>query len=241
MTTVTDVEINTRNELTTGLYRAVSLGAALGPLLFTSAWIVLGVLQPAVRTEYGLIGGIRGAITNPISALGVGPHAREFNLAFILCGLLMACGAFAVRERISSIGNTTIPRSFAILLSLSPLGLILAGLFTLQNSLAMHNVAAILVFVAPVVTFPLCAAQIRRIPGQRGVSNALFLAGPLTLAFLVLFLVTFQLPAIIAGTGIAGLTERLLLAEIHIWYIALGWRAFRAHYPASPKEDRRHP
>src|SRR5579862_8413845 len=76
-----------RNELfsRSGLMfsRAASLGAIAGPALFLTAWIVLGVLQPVTRTDYGLMGGIAGAVTNPISALGVGPNAGLFNCAFV--------------------------------------------------------------------------------------------------------------------------------------------------------------
>ena len=56
----------------------------------------------------------------------------------------------------------------------------------------------------------------------------LLVAGPLTLVLLVSFVATFHLSAVVAGTGVAGLTERLLVLEIHAWYAALGWLAFRA-------------
>jgi hypothetical protein len=55
--------------------RWLALGAVAGPVLFELAWIVLGVLQPATMTPYGVLGGLSGAISNPISGLGVGPNA----------------------------------------------------------------------------------------------------------------------------------------------------------------------
>lgn len=215
-------------ESSPGFYRSLTLGAVLGPVLFTIAWIVLGVLEPTVQTQYGLIGGVSGAITNPISALGVGPNARVFNVAFVACGLLTALGVLGVQRSVSARNRKATGRSFGLLLALSPLGLALAGVFTLASSLAMHNVAAIFVFVAPVIVFPLAAAQLRCFRDWRGIGITLFIAGPLTLILLVVFLLTFRLPAIVAGTGIAGLTERLLLAEIHVWYIAIGWHSFRS-------------
>jgi hypothetical protein len=30
-------------------------------------------------------------------------------------------------------------------------------------------------------------------------------------------------------TGVAGLTERILVVELQFWYVALGWLAFRRH------------
>src|SRR5262245_35673132 len=59
--------------------RRLALGAAVGPVLFTLAWIVLGLLQPTTVTPYGVAGGVSGAISQPISGLGVGPHAAPFN------------------------------------------------------------------------------------------------------------------------------------------------------------------
>ena len=59
--------------------RWLTLGTAVGPALFALAWIVLGVMQPAVRTPYGVLGGISGAISNPISGLGVGTHVRALQ------------------------------------------------------------------------------------------------------------------------------------------------------------------
>ncbi len=229
MTTSTIMQMNMEPARSRpGNWRYLSLGATLGPVLFAAAWVVLGVLQPTVATEYGLIGGVSGAVTNPISALGVGPDAHVFNLAFVLCGFLTAAGVLGAQQSTRSRDQMVIGRSLAVLLALSPLGLALAGVFTLANSLAMHNVAALLVFVAPVFAFFAGGAQLRRITGWRSFSNHLFLAAPLTLILLVVFVSTFKLPAIIAGNGIAGLTERFLLSEIHAWYVALGWRGFRS-------------
>ena len=53
------------------------------------------------------------------------------------------------------------------------------------------------------------------------------LGSPLTLALMVLYFLTFT--PTVAGTqsGVAGLTERILVVEILAWYVALGWLAFR--------------
>src|SRR5262245_58418672 len=78
--------------------RVLAVGAVAGPLLFTLAWIDLGVLQPPTLTAFGVMGGIAGAISNPISGLGVGPVAAQFNVAFVVCGLLQAIGCVAAVE-----------------------------------------------------------------------------------------------------------------------------------------------
>ena len=71
------------------------------------------------------------------------------------------------------------------------------------------------------------APYFRRIPGWQRLGSMLLVAGPLTLMLLVSFVATFHVSAVVAGTGVAGLTERLLISEIHAWYAALGWRGFR--------------
>jgi hypothetical membrane protein len=208
--------------------RIASLGAIAGPALFCAAWIVLGLLQPMTRTDYGLIGGVAGAVTNPISALGVGPNASLFNCAFVICGLLTLAGVLGALRTTRVAGQPTMRIWSTALLALSPIGLGLAGIFTLATSLLMHNVAALLLFVVPLAAFPVSAVYFRRIPPWRRFGSMLLVAGPLTLVLLVSFVATFHLSAVVAGTGVAGLTERLLVLEIHAWYAALGWLAFRA-------------
>jgi hypothetical membrane protein len=210
------------------LSQAASLGAIAGPALFLAAWIVLGVLQPVTRTDYGLMGGIAGAVTNPISALGVGPNAGLFNCAFVFCGLLTLAGVLGALRTTRIAGQPAMRIWSTVLLALSPVGLGLAGIFTLATSVFMHNVAALLLFVVPLAGFPVSAVYFRRIPDWRRFGGMLLLAGPLTLVLLVSFVATFHLSAVVAGTGVAGLTERLLVLDIHAWYVALGWRGFRA-------------
>jgi hypothetical membrane protein len=207
--------------------RYASLAAVVGPVLFAMSWLVIGNLRPVTKTEYGLIGGFSGAVSNPISALGVGPHAGLFNCAFVLCGLLTAVGVFGAFEATRCTYPIASRNWCPVLLALSPIGLALAGVFTLVSSLGMHNLAALLIFVAPLVAFPVSARHFRRIAHWRRYGTFLLAGGPITLVLLVLFVSSFHLSAIVAGTGTAGLTERLLLTEIHLWYVALGWHAFR--------------
>ncbi len=207
--------------------RWASLGAIAGPVLFLLTWMVPGLLQPVTKTEYGLIGGISGAITNPISALGVGPNALLYNAAFIICGLFGIAGIAGLMQVAKTNGRGLARWSCVTLLALSPLGLALAGVFSLATSIALHNVAALLLFITPLFAFPDAGVYFRRIPSWQRFGGLLILASPLTLAFVILFIATFHLQAVAAGRGIAGLTERVLLMEIHAWYVALGWFGFR--------------
>ena len=129
--------------------RWLALGAVLGPLLFELAWIVLGVLQPPTMTPYGVLGGVSGAISNPISGLGVGPNAALFNAAFVVCGLVQLVGVVAVLSLTGGPRWSRLRVASLVLLALSPIGLVMAGIFTL-DSLVLHLTAALLLFVTPV-------------------------------------------------------------------------------------------
>ena len=37
---------------------------------------------------------------------------------------------------------------------------------------------------------------------------------------------TFDQAAIVAGHGVAGLTQRILALEVLAWFVAMGWLAF---------------
>jgi hypothetical protein len=57
--------------------------------------------------------------------------------------------------------------------------------------------------------------------------TALMAAGPVTLVLTVLYFATFTPTIQGIQTGVAGLTERILVLEIQAWYVALGWLAYR--------------
>jgi len=207
--------------------RWLALGAVAGPVLFALAWIVLGLLQPATRTEYGVMGGVSGAISNPISGLGVGPNAQLFNLAFVLSGLMLVAGVVGVFQTTRASGQAAARRACTALLALSPLGLAMAGIFTLESSLVVHNLAALLLLATPVLGFLAAGLYFRHIPRWQRFGTWLLVGSPLTLLLMFVFVRTFDLATVAAGLGVAGLTERVLLLEIHAWYVAMGWLAFR--------------
>lgn len=224
-TTTTTTIASPRGQLRVA--RVLAFGAILGPVLFAIAWIVLGVLQPATKTDYGVMGGISGAVSNPISGLGVGPYAQLFNAFFVLCGLITLAGVVGVFQIIMANARPAARRTSTTLMAISPLGLVMAGVFTLQSSVALHTVAAGLLFIVPVVAFLVTGLFLRRIPRHRRLGVLLLVASPVTLVLALLYGSTFNVAAIAAGHGIAGLTERILLVEIHAIYVILGLAALR--------------
>jgi len=53
----------------------------------------------------------------------------------------------------------------------------------------------------------------------------------LTLLLVVAFFLSFDPAGSGAHEGMAGLTQRLLVLEVHAWFVAMGWLAFRRGRP----------
>ena len=197
-------------------------GAIAGPVLLTVAWVVLGLLVPPRVTEYGVQGGVQGTITSPISGIGVGPHAGWFNAAFIISGLLTIVGVLAAFR---SLRGTAAPRRLrrqALALCLSPLGFVVAGLFTLADSVPLHMMGFLLVAGTPLISFVTAGRLFRTMPGWQRFGAWLIAAAPLTLLLTLWFLLSFQRETIAAGQGVAGIPSRLLALELGAYYTALG-------------------
>jgi hypothetical membrane protein len=206
--------------------RWLALGAVVGPILFTLAWLVLGFLSPGlVFTGSPVIPAT--PITAPISGLGLGPTGPFMNAAFVLSGILLIAGVIGVFITSAVAKTRPVGRwGSAILLALSGVGLVIAGLFTLEAPVP-HFVGFLLATGVPILSFLIAGSVFRGIPRWRRFGTWLRLGSPLTLVLLILSQVTFNQDAIVAGQGIAGLTSRLLAVEVLGWFAAMGWLAFR--------------
>jgi hypothetical protein len=208
--------------LTVGAKRfPLELAAVAGPVLLTAAWLVLGSVSPGYYL-WGVHVAPYSAVSQPISGLGLGPTGPYMNAAFVISGLLLVVGAYGVFERIPQMRLRYVGAS---LLALPGIGSMLDGLFTFQTFL-WHFIGFGLALTT-VATFPLVGLLLRRVPGWRSAGTGLIVAGPLTAALVVLYFATFTPTVQGIQTGIAGLTERLLVLEIQAWYVALGWIAFK--------------
>jgi hypothetical membrane protein len=207
--------------------RWLALGAVVGPILLTLAWIILGLTRPDTKNEWGVSGGITGMITQPFSGLGLGPNGLLFNAAFLLNGILILVGVFGVFKTIGSDRQPALYKVSAALLALSGLGSVICAVFTLE-SFMLHMAGFLLGTGAPVLGFLATGFLLRNIPRWRQFSTWLLLGSPLTLLLLVLFFLTFQYDKMAAGVGVAGLTERILVIEVQAWFVAMGWLAFRS-------------
>ena len=147
------------------------------------------------------------------------------NAAFVLGGLLILAGAAGIFQGIRELGAVA-RWSCTVLLALSGLGMVVDGIFTLESFLP-HMAGFLLGTGTPVLSFLVIGLLLRRVPIWRRFGNWLPLGSPLTLALLVLSFATFDPVAAGAGLGIGGLTQRILVVEVHAWFVVLGWLAFR--------------
>jgi hypothetical protein len=200
----------------------------VGPMVLNLGWLVLGVFMPPVHTDFGILGGISGMITNPISGLGVGPNAILFNLAFILSGILIIIGIFGLFYLCPNKNRPIMHWIIAFLLILSPIGIIGAGIFTLRISVPLHMIAFTLAGGTPVISFIVAGMYFGRIYGWKKFGKILIIGGPLTLLLTTVFMfITYDIELIASGVGIAGIPSRLLTIEVCSYYFAIGWFGFK--------------
>jgi hypothetical protein len=209
-----------------------ALGAVAGPIVLTVAWFVLGFLSPGYSL-WGTRIAPYSAISQPLSGLGLGPTGPFMNAAFILSGLLITVGVIGVFRELPGMGARS-RWTCAALLALPGIGSIIDGLFTLESF--MFHFAGFILALTTVVSFPIVGVLLRRIPEWKSFGTLLIAAGPLTLALAVLYFLTFTPTVQGVQTGIAGLTERILVLEIQAWYFAMGWLAF---HPVAQLNQRR--
>jgi hypothetical membrane protein len=205
--------------------RRLALGAVAGPALFTLAWLVLGFLSPGY-TLFGTLIAPYSPISQPISGLGLGPTGAFMNAAFMLSGLVLLVGVAGIFQTVRPSGRRSAGRVSAALLALSPLGLVVAGSFTLE-AVMPHLLGFLLATGTPVASFLTTGLLLRGIPGWRRFGTWLLLASPLTLVLLVGFFLTFDPAAAGANVGMAGLVQRVLAVEVQAWFVAMGWPAYR--------------
>jgi hypothetical membrane protein len=195
-----------------GINRWLALGAVIGPILFVLIYTILGFLRPG----YSLV-------SEQISGLGVGANAPVMNASFIIMGLLMFVGVMGIFQNMSELG--TVARWICIiLLELSPIGAIICGLYTYETFF-LHFIGFFLACGTPVIVYLVVGLLLRRVPLYRKIGNWLILGSPLTLILMYIYMTTFDY--LHTDVGSAGLVERILILEVHAFYMVLGWLVFR--------------
>jgi hypothetical membrane protein len=146
--------------------------------------------------------------------------------AFMPSGMLLIIGVLGIVTSRERDGTRPVARwTSTVLLALSGVGLVLAGLFTPAAPIP-HVIGFLLAVGVPILSFLAAGTVLRGIPRRRRFGSWLRLGSTLTVVLLILSQVTFNQLAIVAGQGIAGLTSRLLAVAVLAWFAVMGWMAF---------------
>lgn len=202
----------------------LALGAVAGPILFTLAWLILGFVSRGY-TLFGHRFTHYSPVSQPISGLGMGSTGPFMNAAFVAGGVMLVAGVIGIFGTTKACGGRARRMSLAIL-ALSGLGQAVCGVFNLEATFP-HMIGFLLALGTPVVGFLIAAVHFRGIPRWRRFGTLLLLGSPLTLLLLAMFFMTFQPTADGAEHGVAGLVQRIGVVEVHAWFVAMGWLAFR--------------
>jgi len=199
--------------------RMLSLGGALGPLVFAAAVLVAAALRP----DYS-------HVTHFISELGATgtTNAALLNYAgFVPGGLLLAAFGVALA---GALPKRRLTLAAAALVTLFGCGVAASGFISCDTGCpqaggsienAIHNAIAPIAFlslIAGAATLGLC---FRRLPEWRAFS----LYSLLTSAFALCFLAA--LASSLDNRELTGLWQRLLLATLFLWCAVIGVRAFQ--------------
>lgn len=205
--------------------RWLAFGAIAGPVLFTVAWIILGFVSTGY-TLWGVHIAHYSPIQQQISALGVGNTGPFMNATFIITGSLLIVGTIGI-FRVFKHDVPAHASGWCLALWLLPgIGSITDGFFTFEHFFG--HFLGFCLSLTSIIAFPCMGLLLRHATNVRPIAYSLLSAGPLTAVLTVLFFATFTPTAAGQLTGIAGLTERLLVTEILFWYALMGWVAIRA-------------
>lgn len=177
-----------------------------GAVLFTSAWIVLGLISPGYEL-FGQTIAPYSWVSQPVSGLGLGVTGPWMNAAFITSGALILGGM------LSSAPDWPGPlrRTAFVLMSLMGVGMIVCGVFTLE-SMMLHLVGFLLAVPLPAVGLVLAGIAWRR--HDRTFASIALVCGGIGLVLFVAFQLTFDATGAGGNSGISGALQRALIVTV---------------------------
>jgi len=199
--------------------RILSLGGAMGPLVFAAAVLVAAALRP----DYS-------HVTHFISELGATgtTNAALMNYAgFVPGGLMLAAFGAALAGALPRHCFTLVA---AALVTMFGCGVAASGFIScdagcpqaggsIEN--AIHNAIAPICFLCLIAGTATLGIGFRRFPAWRALSAYSLLTSAFALCFLV------ALASSLEARELTGLWQRLLLAVLFLWCAVIGLHAFR--------------
>jgi len=185
--------------------RALTWLTAIGSALFTIAWAILGAVSPGYEL-FGHTIAPYSWISQPVSGLGLGVTGPWMNTAFIVGGLLVVTGTLAAAPQWWRRG--ALGRAALVLMSLSGVGMIVCGVFTLE-SMMLHLSGFLLAVPLPAVGFVLAGLALRR--HSRRLARVGIVGGAASLVLFAVFMAVFDATGAGGNVGVAGLVQRALI------------------------------
>lgn len=197
--------------------RWLTLAGALGPVLYIVVFTLAGFLRPGYSP-----------IQQAVSDLGVGSNAWLLNADCIVFGVLLVAFAVGFSTQMRPVLRKGLRVTCLVLLILSGLGAINAGIFTeAPATVTLHwTLGFQLAVLPPVIVCAIVGWQWRRLSGWQAYGRySLFVAGGTTV-FILLSFVFFSPSLPMSGVHIGGLVERILALLVFTWHVVVGWRLF---------------
>lgn len=192
-----------------------SFGGVVGPILFVVTFTVAGFFRPGYSPVY-----------QAVSDLGVGDNGWILNASLVILGLLMSGFAISFYRTVRPEASPALRFVTALLIALVGVGFALAGIF--PETTPMHwVVSAPLVFLGAPLAFLLTGLLLRGDRAWRGWAIYSLIASLATVVLVPILFYTFS-PSTPPTAQVGGLMERVVFIEIFAWYVAFGWRQFRA-------------
>jgi hypothetical membrane protein len=198
-----------------------SFGGVVGPILFVVTFTIAGFLRPGYSPVY-----------QAVSNLGVGDNGWILNASLVILGLLMIGFAISFYRTVRPEASPVLRFVIALLIALVGVGFALAGIF--PETTPMHwVVSAPLVFLGAPLAFLYTGLLLRGDRTWRGWAVYSLIASLATVVLVAILFYTFS-PSTPPPAQVGGLMERVFFVEILAWYVAFGWRLFRAQTEDRP-------
>jgi hypothetical membrane protein len=186
---------------------SLAICGVVGPLLFIGVYTILGALRPGYS-----------AFRQAVSDLGVGPNAWILNDSGLACAVLMIASVMAFYRRLRGDVIGILRWISAVLLTLPPIGLAVAGIFTeARATVRIHwLVGGTLLFRSPAVAFLFAGLALCSSSRWRKWGIVSLIAGFGELAMWTAFSRNSPLASLHLGLGF---TERAIVIWIFGWYV----------------------